>query len=686
MYANDNVMYDLHGLSESEAENLVTRVLREASGNKRNKLRFITGRGNHVNSKGNKGTLFSEFPTWLKSSQFSDRIAHVDQQDGHYTVTLNQVRIDPRPEKMFEKFQDAFLKNNLHHFKMAADKGDGEMMVLYAQLLEDGQHLAQNIPLAVDYMRKAANANYPPGMHEYARYWLHGIGVKQSDQQAKQWLWKAHRAGCIPSTVTLGKSYANALPGYEYDIQKAIELHTIGANAGATDSMRFFGSIYIDGSGVLEPSPEMSFKWYKKAADAADAKAQFNVAVYYHDGNGVEKNEQQSQHYFKLAAQGGDADAQFQHAMSFYNTPGKENREKAVMWLFTAADNGSEQANTMINKVLKNTDSREFLERSAKAGNLNSRIMLDKLNGIDRTVDQIPISEITSIFKMLGVNEIKLMSVDAKFLLLDRILLEGNRKYKLKAFDCLIDLERGNCEFAIRRLAYFHARGDGILGIKKSPARVNELRQKGAELGDPMAMVIHSQHESILNTKKLLRAAAEKKYPPAFYQLGLLYEAGHFGDQKMQEALTCYQSAVKHEQTPLNLSRFIMGPMDEYQHVLELAQAKIALIKPTIKPKCMPAKSTLKAGFFNTESTILKSQAADSPHSNNNIDDRPADNIGSQSPMDVNDDLSPLIIEAQDEQADDGYLGSFFSYKNRVLSAAGEFVSSFFSPSSGPNF
>jgi TPR repeat protein len=64
------------------------------------------------------------------------------------------------------------------------DEGDPEAMVIYARLVESGEHIEQNVKEAAGFFQRAAEAGCPAGMHEYARCWLHGIGVRQSDAKA----------------------------------------------------------------------------------------------------------------------------------------------------------------------------------------------------------------------------------------------------------------------------------------------------------------------------------------------------------------------------------------------------------------------------------------------------------------------------------------------------------------------
>ena len=52
-------------------------------------------------------------------------------------------------------------------------------------------------------------------------------------------------------------------------------------------------------------------KWYRKAAEQGDAKAQYNLGNCYYFGNGVTENEQEAVKWYRKAAEQGDAKAQY---------------------------------------------------------------------------------------------------------------------------------------------------------------------------------------------------------------------------------------------------------------------------------------------------------------------------------------------------------------------------------------
>ena len=57
--------------------------------------------------------------------------------------------------------------------------------------------------------------------------------------------------------------------------------------------------------------------WYRRAADAGDVGAQYNLGVIYREGEGVEADATQAVAWFRRAADAGYAEAQFNLGVFF---------------------------------------------------------------------------------------------------------------------------------------------------------------------------------------------------------------------------------------------------------------------------------------------------------------------------------------------------------------------------------
>ena len=88
-------LIDLHGMSVEQAELTVKCHLSVAFRGGDRKIRFVTGRGNHVNKKGKRGVLFAHFESWIKDSKCSNVIQTLEKYNGYYEVYFKPTSEDP---------------------------------------------------------------------------------------------------------------------------------------------------------------------------------------------------------------------------------------------------------------------------------------------------------------------------------------------------------------------------------------------------------------------------------------------------------------------------------------------------------------------------------------------------------------------------------------------------------------
>ena len=69
------------------------------------------------------------------------------------------------------------------------------------------------------------------------------------------------------------------------------------------------GFAYSYGQGVPKDEVE-AVKWFRKAAEQGDARAQFHLGFAYSNGQGVTKDDAEAIKWFRKAAEQGDAEAQ----------------------------------------------------------------------------------------------------------------------------------------------------------------------------------------------------------------------------------------------------------------------------------------------------------------------------------------------------------------------------------------
>ncbi|MDB4413461.1 sel1 repeat family protein, partial [Pirellulaceae bacterium] len=101
-------------------------------------------------------------------------------------------------------------------------------------------------------------------------------------------------------------------------------------------------------NGVPEDKAEAA-KWYRKAAEQGDAKAQFLLGMSYTLGKGVTKDDAEAVKWYRKAAEQGSAKAQYLLGLSYANGDGvlKDSKE-AAKWYRNAAEQGFAEAQYLL--------------------------------------------------------------------------------------------------------------------------------------------------------------------------------------------------------------------------------------------------------------------------------------------------------------------------------------------------
>ncbi len=122
---------------------------------------------------------------------------------------------------------------------------------------------------------------------------------------------------------------------------EAIKWFTKAADQGDTKAQINLGVMYIDGKGVKKDK-RIAFEWFTKAAEQGNASSQFNLGVMYNQGDGVKKDKRIAFEWFTKAAEQGVADAQFMLGAMYAKGDGvKKDKRIAFEWISKAAEQGN---------------------------------------------------------------------------------------------------------------------------------------------------------------------------------------------------------------------------------------------------------------------------------------------------------------------------------------------------------
>jgi len=98
--------------------------------------------------------------------------------------------------------------------------------------------------------------------------------------------------------------------GRRLDPAEATRWYLKAADQGETRAQTELAGMYETGFGVEQEDVEAA-RWYGKAGDRGDRSAQFVLGGIYEKGKGVPQDYAEAVRWYRLAADQGDADAQY---------------------------------------------------------------------------------------------------------------------------------------------------------------------------------------------------------------------------------------------------------------------------------------------------------------------------------------------------------------------------------------
>ncbi|MCL2459301.1 MAG: sel1 repeat family protein [Desulfobulbus sp.] len=138
---------------------------------------------------------------------------------------------------------------------------------------------------------------------------------------------------------------------------EAVKWYSKAAQQGDVRAQYNLGSMYAIGQGVERDYAE-AIKWFRMAAEQGDANAQYRLGVSYDFGWGVAQNNKEAMKWYRQAAEQGVAAAQYYLGVSYANGQGVErNTIEAVKWYARAADQGHEGAVKALEAMKSRTSS-----------------------------------------------------------------------------------------------------------------------------------------------------------------------------------------------------------------------------------------------------------------------------------------------------------------------------------------
>jgi hypothetical protein len=172
-----------------------------------------------------------------------------------------------------------------------------------------------------------------------------------------------------------------------------------GGDNGAANAL---GDMYVTGHGVPISMPE-ALRWYRKAADAGDARGEFMLGLAHDSGEGVAQNYGEALYWYRRAAHHGSAVAEEYLGRLYASGRGVAQDDlQAHMWFNLAAAHGDQSA-------LKERDEIEArlsapqLEESQEMARLCTESQYRKCGEVGQSSDaagEVPLKDSGGVFKI----------------------------------------------------------------------------------------------------------------------------------------------------------------------------------------------------------------------------------------------------------------------------------------------
>jgi TPR repeat protein len=196
----------------------------------------------------------------------------------------------------------------------AAAKDDPYALYALGRAMEDSQGAALADPVrAADLYRRAAELGHPLAALRYGLALMDGIGVKKDGRTAQRWLLQADRDG-VPEAALALADMTVRLPAKrdKAENDKLVELalmwYRTAADAGVASAQFKLANAYFAGRGVAR-DPAQALFWYGRAARQGLPEAQHALGIVLIGGLAGSRDPVEGYKWLILAEKGGDPDS-----------------------------------------------------------------------------------------------------------------------------------------------------------------------------------------------------------------------------------------------------------------------------------------------------------------------------------------------------------------------------------------
>lgn len=234
----------------------------------------------------------------------------------------------------------------MYWLRKSLAQGDAQAQDLMGCLLHSGKFLAQDKVEAAKWFRKAAEQGDAYAQSNLGYCYLKGEGVTKDAAEAVRWFRLAAKQGEVKAQRHLA-GILEAGEGVPMDCEEAAKWFFNLALLAETDkpNHHFLDYDYPHSERHVNNAEERPASVWRKAAEAGDHRAQYELGYCYEKGVGVGHDEVEAVKWYRRSAEGGYAPAQFVlgYFHQGYGLLGYDHDE-VLKWYGKASDQGYAKA------------------------------------------------------------------------------------------------------------------------------------------------------------------------------------------------------------------------------------------------------------------------------------------------------------------------------------------------------
>lgn len=232
------------------------------------------------------------------------------------------------------------LKDGATELKERAATNDTDAALCFAFVHVNGFGVQKDVPEAVRWYRKAAEAGNTRAMFNLAVHLANGNGITKDITEANRWLRRAAEGGSADAMVNLAFQLENG-NGITKDVTEANRWYRTAAEAGNATAMHNLANNLANGQGVAKDDVAAS-SWYHKAVALGHTDSFVALGLRFEQGRGVAKDEAEAVRLYREAANRDDGPAMYMLASNLQVGRGAAKDEaEAARWYRKSAEKGT---------------------------------------------------------------------------------------------------------------------------------------------------------------------------------------------------------------------------------------------------------------------------------------------------------------------------------------------------------